>query len=139
MVANTYYLELMSILLNIFQPQKLMNKTMKVENLFLKRKDKRYQKKNLVASLLELIQVMQKEVMIQIMKLVKYKHLLVNLKTDKKIKNKKKKKRRKRKQNKRTRRRNKKLETLINKSKCLKWIVKDILPKYRKRKIYNQK
>ena len=82
MVVNTYYLELMSILLNIFQPQKLMNKTMKVENLFLKRKDKRYQKKNLVASLLELIQVMQKEVMIQIMKLVKYKHLLVNLKTD---------------------------------------------------------
>ena len=74
MAANTYYLELMSILLNIFQPQKLMNKTMKVENLFLKRKDKRYQKKNLVASLLELIQVMQKEVMIQIMKLVKYKH-----------------------------------------------------------------
>ena len=82
MVVNTYYLELMSILLNIFQPQKLMNKTMKVENLFLKRKDKRYQKKKLVASLLELIQVMQKEVMIQIMKLVKYKHLLVNLKTD---------------------------------------------------------
>ena len=82
MSVNTYYLELMSILLNIFQPQKLMNKTMKVENLFLKRKDKRYQKKNLVASLLELIQVMQKEVMIQIMKLVKYKNLLVNLKTD---------------------------------------------------------
>ena len=69
---------------------------MKVENLFLKRKDKRYQKKNLVASLLELIQVMQKEVMIQIMKLVKYKHLLVNLN------------KRKRKQNERTRRRNKK-------------------------------
>ena len=96
MVVNTYYLELMSILLNIFQPQKLMNKTMKVENLFLKRKDKRYQKKNLVVSLLELIQVMQKEVMIQIMKLVKYKHLLVNLN------------KRKRKQNERTRRRNKK-------------------------------
>ena len=96
MSVNTYYLELMSILLNIFQPQKLMNKTMKVENLFLKRKDKRYQKKNLVASLLELIQVMQKEVMIQIMKLVKYKHLLVNLN------------KRKRKQNERTRRRNKK-------------------------------
>ena len=82
MVANTYYLELMPILLNMFQPQKLMNKTMKVENLFLKRKDKRYQKKDLVVSLLELIHVMQKEVMIQIMKLVKYKHLLVNLKTD---------------------------------------------------------
>ena len=74
MVANTYYLELMPILLNMFQPQKLMNKTMKAENLFLKRKDKRYQKKDLVVSLLELIHVMQKEVMIQIMKLVKYKH-----------------------------------------------------------------
>ena len=93
---------------------------MKVENLFLKRKDKRYQKKNLVASLLELIQVMQKEVMIQIMKLVKYKHLLVNLN------------KRKRKQNERTKRRNKKLKTLINKSKCLKWIVKNILPNYKK-------
>ena len=54
---------------------------MKVENLFLKRKDKRYKKKHLVVSLLELIQAMQKGVMIQIMKLVKYKHLLVNLKT----------------------------------------------------------
>ena len=44
------------------------------------------------------------------MKLVKYKHLLVNLK---------KKNKRKRKQNKRTRRRNKKIKTLINKSKCI--------------------
>ena len=74
----------------------------------------------MVASLLELIQVMQKEVMIQIMKLVKYKHLLVNLN------------KRKRKQNERTKRRNKKLKTLINKSKCLKWIVKNILPNYKK-------
>ena len=38
MSANTYFLELMSILLNIFQPQKLINKTMKAENLFLKKK-----------------------------------------------------------------------------------------------------
>ena len=52
------------------------------ENLFFKRKDKRYQKKKLVVSLLILTQVMQKEFMIQIMKLVKYKNLLVNLKTD---------------------------------------------------------
>ena len=78
MVVNTYYLELMSILLNIFQPQKLMNKTTKAENLFLKKitkktKNKRYQKKKLVTNLLELIQVMQKRVMIQTMKLVKYK------------------------------------------------------------------
>ena len=50
MVGNTYYLELMSILLNIFWPYKLMNKFMKVENLFLKRKEKRYQKRNLVVS-----------------------------------------------------------------------------------------
>ena len=47
MAANTHYLELMSILLNIFQPQKFMSKTIKLENLFLKRKDKRYQKKKL--------------------------------------------------------------------------------------------
>ena len=37
MSANTYYLELMSISLNIFQPQKLINKTTKVNNLFLKK------------------------------------------------------------------------------------------------------
>ena len=43
---------------------------------------KRQEVLDLVVSLLELIQVMQNEVMIQIMKLVKYKHLLVNLKTD---------------------------------------------------------
>ena len=47
MAANTYYLELMSILLNIFQPQKLMNKTMKVENLFLKRKKEEVLEKKL--------------------------------------------------------------------------------------------
>ena len=41
----------------------------------------------MVANLLELTQVMQKEVMIQIMKLVKHKYLLVKLKT-KKIKEK---------------------------------------------------
>ena len=41
MSENTYYLELMSILRNIFQPQKLMNKTMKAENLFLKKKKTR--------------------------------------------------------------------------------------------------
>ena len=76
MRVNAYYLELMSILLNIFQPQKLMNKIMKADNLFLKKKDKKYQKKNLAVNLLELIQVM-----IQSMKLVKYKYLSMNLKT----------------------------------------------------------
>ena len=47
MAGNTYYLEMMSILLKIFWPQKLINKTMKVETLFLKRKDRRHQKQKL--------------------------------------------------------------------------------------------
>ena len=102
MDTNTYYLELMFILLNIFWLQKLMNKTMKVETLFLKKKDKRHQKKNVVVNLLELIQVMQKEAMIQTMKLAKYKYLSVNLK--KKKKRKRQHNKRKRKQNKGTRR-----------------------------------
>ena len=42
----------------------------------------------MAANLLELIQVMQKRVMIQIMKLVKYNHLLVNLKKKKEKKKK---------------------------------------------------
>ena len=53
-------------------------KNMLTETLFLKRKEKKYQKKNLVVDLLELIQV---SIMMKIMKLVEYKHLLVNLKT----------------------------------------------------------
>ena len=52
--------------------------------LIFEKKDKRHQKKNLVVNLLELIQVMQKRVMIQTMKLVKYKFLSVNLKKKKK-------------------------------------------------------
>ena len=53
------------------------------ENLFLKKRDKKHQKKNLIVNLLELIQVVQKEVMTQTMKLVKYKYLSVNLNTKK--------------------------------------------------------
>ena len=79
MSTNTYYLELMSILLNIFQLQKLMNKTVKAENLFLRKKEKKHQKKNLVANLLELIQVMQKRIIVQTMKLVKYKNKIKEL------------------------------------------------------------
>ena len=77
MEANAYYLELMFILLNIFQPQKLMRKNMLKEILFLRRKDKNHQKKNSMVNLLELIQV---KGMMKIMKLAEYKHLLVNLK-----------------------------------------------------------
>ena len=72
-----------------------MNQTAKAEILFLKIKERGI--RNLIAYLLDLIQETHKKVMIQIMKLVKYKYLSVNLK---------KKKKRKRKQNKKTRRRN---------------------------------
>ena len=48
--------------------------------LFLKGKDKKHQKKNLVVNSLEVIRV--KNAVIQIFKLVEYKRLSVNLKTD---------------------------------------------------------
>ena len=80
MGVNIYYLELIIILLNIFQPQKLMKKIILKETLFLWCKDKKGQKKNLVVNLLELIQV--KKAMMQTMKLVEYKHLSLNLETD---------------------------------------------------------
>ena len=51
-----------------------------VEKLFLKKKDKKHQKKNLVVNLLELIKVMQKMVMIQIIRLVMYNHLSMSSK-----------------------------------------------------------
>ena len=70
-----------------FQQQKLINNTMNVENLFLKKKRQEALEKSLIVNLLDLIQVMQKEVMTQTMKLVKYKYLSVNL--NKKIKKKK--------------------------------------------------
>ena len=47
MGVNIYYLELMFILLNIFQQQKLMKKVILTETLFFKKKDRRHQKKNL--------------------------------------------------------------------------------------------
>ena len=43
-----------------FQQQKLMKKDILTETLFLRKKDKKNQKKNLVVNLLELIQLMQK-------------------------------------------------------------------------------
>ena len=51
--------------------------------LIFEKKDKSHYKKNLVVNLLELIQVMQKRVMTQTMKLVKCKYLPVSLKTKK--------------------------------------------------------
>ena len=69
--VNAYYLELMSILLNISQPQKLMKKTM-----LRKRQEALEKKLNC-----EFIRIIRVSVMLKIMKLVEQKHLLVNLKT----------------------------------------------------------
>ena len=63
----------------------------------------------MAGNLLELMQVMQKRVMIQIMKLVKYNHFLVNLKKKKKEKEK----------IKELEGKIKKIKTSINKSKCI--------------------
>ena len=89
MGANIYYLELIFTSVNILQQYKLMKKDILTEILLLKKKDKKHQKKNLVINLLELIQVMQKMVMIQIIRLVIQKDLLMSSKINKK-KNKKK-------------------------------------------------
>ena len=109
MDVNTYYLEFMFILINFYQQQKLMKKDILTEILFLRQKDKKHQQKNSVINLLELIQVMQKIVMIQIMRLVTYKYLLMSLKTDNQKKKSRKRKIRKtiNQKNKRTRRQNK--------------------------------
>ena len=95
MGVNIYYLELIFILVSVFQQQKLMKKDILIETLFLRKKDKKHQKKNLVVNLLELIQVMQKMVMTQIMRLVTQKHLLMSLKEKKQTRTQNKRKRRK--------------------------------------------
>ena len=69
MGANIFYLDLIFVLINFDQQQKL------------RKKDKKHQKKDLVVNLLELIQVMQKMVRIQTMRLVMQKHLFMSLKT----------------------------------------------------------
>ena len=53
------------------------------KDIILEEKDKKHQKKILLVNLLELIQVMQKMVVIQIIRLVMYKHLLMNSKRKK--------------------------------------------------------
>ena len=70
MSVITYYLKLIYILLNMFQQQKLMKKVILTETLFLKKKDKKGQKKSLAVNLLELILV--RKIMMQTMKLAEY-------------------------------------------------------------------
>ena len=83
MGANIYYLELIFTSVNILQQYKLMKKDILTEILLLKKNNKKHQKKNLLIHLLELIQVMQKMVMIQITRLVIQKDLLMSSKIKK--------------------------------------------------------
>ena len=85
MVVNIFYLEFIFILANVFEQQKLMKKDILTETLLLKKKSKQHQKKNLIVNLLKLIQVMQKMVIIQIMRLVMQKHLLMSLNKDRQL------------------------------------------------------
>ena len=54
MIKNTCCLELIFILLNIVQQQKLMKKVILTEILNLKKKDKRHQKKNLTVNFIRI-------------------------------------------------------------------------------------
>ena len=65
-----------------FWQQKLMKKVIPKETLFLKKKYKKRQEKNLTLNLLELI--LADKIRMQTMKLVEYKRLLVSLKIKKK-------------------------------------------------------
>ena len=76
MGVDIYYLELIFILVSVFQQYKLMKK-----DIIFEEKRQKVLEKKLVVNLSELIQVMQKMVMIQIMRLVMYKHLLMSSKT----------------------------------------------------------
>ena len=109
--ANTYYFKIDVYFTEYFLAVEIDEQNHEGRELIFEKKKKKQEalKKSLVANLLELIQVMQKRVMIQISKLARYKYLIVNLK---------KKNKRKTQQNKRTRSRNKKIKTSINKSKC---------------------
>ena len=49
--VNIYCLELIFVFVNAFQQQKLVKKGITIETLFLKKKDKRHQKKSLVVNL----------------------------------------------------------------------------------------
>ena len=94
MDVNTY-LKIDIYFAKHFLAVEIDKKVILTEILFLKKKDKRHQKKNLTVNLLELILV--EKIMMQAMKLVEYRRLLVIL-----IKKKK-----------RTRRRNKKNQDFI--------------------------
>ena len=82
MGVNIYHLELI-FFSERFLAVEIDEKGHTDRDLTFEQKDKKHQKENLVVNLLELIQVMQKMVMIQIIRLVMYKHLLMSSKIKK--------------------------------------------------------
>ena len=82
MSVKIYYLEL-TFFREYFLAVEIDEKGHTDRDIIFEKKDKKDQKKNLVVNLLELIQVMQKIVMIQIMRLVMYKHSLISSKIKK--------------------------------------------------------
>ena len=82
--VNICYIELIFILMSVFKQQKLMKKNIVRDIIFVEKKLEALEA--LIVNLLELRQVMQKMVMVQIMRLVMYKHLLMSSKIKKKIK-----------------------------------------------------
>ena len=110
MGTNIYYLELMPILLNIFQPQKLVNKTTKAEILFfLKKKRQETLEKKLGCIFIKIKTSEAKRLYDTDYEASKIQIFISKFKDQKN--------KRKRKQNKRTRGQNKKIKTSINKSK----------------------
>ena len=82
--VNICYIELIFILMSVFKQQKLMKKNIVRDIIFVEKKLEALEA--LIVNLLELRQVMQKMVMVQIMRLIMYKHLLMSSKIKKKIK-----------------------------------------------------
>ena len=80
--VNICYIELIFILMSVFKQQKLMKKNIVRDIIFVEKKLEALEA--LIVNLLELRQVMQKMVMVQIMRLVMYKHLLMSSKIKKK-------------------------------------------------------
>ena len=79
MVANTYYLEIDVYFIEYPLAVEIDEKKHADRDLIFEEKTRSTRKKNLVVKLLE--SILAKTIMIQIMKLVEYKHSLVSLKT----------------------------------------------------------
>ena len=109
MSVNIFCFKLMSILLNIFQPQKLMNKPRKQRTYFRKKRQNGLEKK-LGCKFIEINTSNAKKDYDTDYEVSKLQTFISKFKEKNKTK---------RKQNKKTRRRNKKIKTSVNKLKCI--------------------